>query len=87
MNEKAIDAGMEAVQKISIPDSWKDAQDAQEAIRRTGFCPQHRQHDGTDGKATNCRSAPLWTALTYFPWGTTQYEKREIAVRIADLEP
>lgn len=88
MNEKAIDAGMEAVQKISIPDSWKDAQDAPEALREEpdfvrNIASMMERMEGNQLPV----SAFLDRADGTFPQGTTQYEKREIAVQIPIWNP
>ncbi|MBL7575060.1 pyruvate-ferredoxin/flavodoxin oxidoreductase [Peptoniphilus asaccharolyticus DSM 20463] len=86
MNYKAVDQGIDALQKISVPEEWKSAVDtanhsiegASEFVNNI-LIPVNRQ-EGND--------LPVSTFVGMedgsFPNGTSKYEKRGIAVNIPD---
>ncbi|EGY78024.1 pyruvate:ferredoxin (flavodoxin) oxidoreductase [Peptoniphilus indolicus] len=86
MNYKAVDQGIDALQKIEVPEEWKSADDvadysikgASEFVNNI-LVPVNRQ-EGND--------LPVSTFVGMedgsFPNGTSKYEKRGIAVNIPD---
>ncbi|CZQ95330.1 pyruvate ferredoxin/flavodoxin oxidoreductase [Trichococcus palustris] len=88
MNEKAIEAGVERVQKIAVPENWKDAQDEPQPIKDEpdfvkNIADMMNRMEGDQLPV----SAFLDRADGTFPQGTTQFEKREIAVQIPIWNP
>ena len=84
MNWKAIDAGQDAIVKIDVPESWKTAVDTKvvEEHKTTEWVekimkPMNRQ-EGNSLPVSAFVDAPDGT----FPTGTTQYEKRGVAVMV-----
>ena len=94
MNYKAIDAGVDAIVKIDVPASWKDATDdkAEEVIEgkredlvkfvKTVLRPV---------SAMNGDSLPVSAFIDYvdgqFPQGSAAYEKRGVAVDVPEWIP
>ncbi|KEJ00587.1 pyruvate-flavodoxin oxidoreductase [Clostridium botulinum A2B7 92] len=87
MNKAAIDAGIDAVRKVNIPSSWKNAEaeptplkeepDFIKKIQR----PMSR-HEGDELPVSAFNGMEDGT----FPLGTTSYEKRGIAVMIPEWQ-
>ncbi|MBO4408823.1 MAG: pyruvate:ferredoxin (flavodoxin) oxidoreductase [Clostridiales bacterium] len=83
MNYKAIEAGVDAVVPVTVPDSWKTAPDA---------APEARNVPEFVAKIVDVMNAQKGDTLPVsafvgredgtFPQGTAQYEKRGIAVDI-----
>ncbi|MEA4890462.1 MAG: pyruvate:ferredoxin (flavodoxin) oxidoreductase [Clostridiaceae bacterium] len=83
MNYAAVDAGIDAVQEIKIPASWADAKDVPAAARKV---PDFVRDVVDVMNAQRGDDLPV-SAFTgredgTFPQGTSQYEKRMIAVQI-----
>jgi pyruvate-ferredoxin/flavodoxin oxidoreductase len=83
MNYAAVDAGINAVKAIEIPDAWLNAVDAPAADRRV---PDFVRQVADVMNAQRGDQLPV-SAFTgredgTFPQGTSQYEKRMIAVQI-----
>lgn len=87
MNHAAIDAGLDAVVKIEVKDSWKSATDEKkEEIDRPAFIddvvmPMNRQ-EGNDLPVSTFAER----ANGEFPHGTSQYEKRGIAAAVPEWQ-
>ncbi|MBQ1524526.1 MAG: pyruvate:ferredoxin (flavodoxin) oxidoreductase, partial [Firmicutes bacterium] len=84
MNWKAIDAGCNALVKVNVPESWKTAVDTKPAEEKKTnewvekiMVPMNRQ-EGNKLPVSAFIDAPDGT----FPTGTTQYEKRGVAVKV-----
>jgi pyruvate-ferredoxin/flavodoxin oxidoreductase len=87
MNNAAIDKGIDAISKIDVPDSWKDAQDEVKAERdipdfiKNILEPMNAQ----EGDKLPV-SAFVDLADGTFPNGTSAYEKRGIAVNVPEWQ-
>ena len=83
MNWKAVDEGINAIQKVEIPESWLDAEDSKEKMLdlpvfvEEVLIPMNKQ-EGED--------LPVSTFINHpdgsFPLGTSRYEKRGVAVHL-----
>jgi len=83
MNYKAIDAGVEAVVEITVPESWKTAPDkAKEERNVPEFIEKICDVMNAQKGDTLPVSAFVGREDGTFPQGTSQYEKRGIAVDI-----
>ena len=86
MNYKAVDAGIKAITKIAIPDCWKDAKD-ENTTEENGLpdfvekimIPMNKQK-GDSLPVSAFNGAEDGT----YPTGTTQYEKRGIAIEVPE---
>lgn len=83
MNYKAVDTGIEKFKQIEVPASWKDAQDEPLPLREA---PDYITNVVDIINAQRGDELPV-SAFTdredgHWPAGTTQYEKRGIAVNI-----
>jgi pyruvate-ferredoxin/flavodoxin oxidoreductase len=83
MNYEAVDKGIDALVKISVPENWADAKD-EEAVEsllpdfvKNVVEPMNRQ-EGDDLPVSTFVGIEDGT----FPQGTTEYEKRAIAVDV-----
>jgi len=87
-NYQAIDKGFEAVVKVNVPDSWKNAVD--EAIPAVDE-PDFIKNILRPMNAMNGDSLPVSAFNNYedgtFPAGTSAYEKRGIAVNVPQWIP
>jgi pyruvate-ferredoxin/flavodoxin oxidoreductase len=87
MNYKAVDAGTDALVKVEVPASWKDAkEEAAAAIDAPDFIknvliPMNRQEGDSLPVSTFLDSAD-----GTFPMGTSAYEKRGIAVFVPEWQ-
>jgi pyruvate-ferredoxin/flavodoxin oxidoreductase len=87
MNNAAIDKGIDAISKIDVPESWKDAQDEVKAERdipdfiKNILEPMNAQ----EGDKLPV-SAFVDLADGTFPNGTAAYEKRGIAVNVPEWQ-
>ncbi|WP_123053445.1 pyruvate:ferredoxin (flavodoxin) oxidoreductase [Clostridium sp. JN-1] len=88
MNNAAIDQGVGAIVKINVPDSWKDAVDAEAAAAvdapefvKNILQPMNRQ----DGDKLPV-SAFVGMEDGTFPAGTAAYEKRGIAINVPEWQ-
>ena len=87
MNNGAIDKGIEALHKVEVPASWKDAVD--EAVKednapdfiRNVQEPMNRQ-EGDELPVSAFRGREDGT----FPVGTAAYEKRGIAINVPEWD-
>lgn len=87
MNHKAVDMGLEALVKVDVPQSWKDACD-KEAVKantpdfiKNVLTPMNRQ-EGNDLPVSTFKGVEDGT----FPMGTSAYEKRGIAVNVPEWQ-
>lgn len=88
MNHAAVDQALEALVKVDVPDSWKNApsdlemvSDVPDFVKNIQF-PMAR-HEGDELPV----SAFLGMEDGTFPTGTTAYEKRGIAVKTPEWQP
>ncbi len=88
MNYQAVDAGVENVKKIEIPESWRTAPDKQLPILEADDFYKNVAHQMLAQQGDFLPvSAFADRADGTFPAGTTQYEKRGIAVNIPIWQP
>lgn len=92
MNHAAIDAGVDAIVKIDIPDSWKDAKedgkieenmDVPDFIKN--ICEPMNKLEGNKLPVSAFVNADMTDGT--FMSGTTAYEKRGIAVNVPEWIP
>ena len=92
MNHAAIDAGLDAIVKIDIPDSWKDAKedgkieenmDVPDFIKN--ICEPMNKLEGNKLPVSAFVNADMTDGT--FMSGTTAYEKRGIAVNVPEWIP
>ena len=83
MNWKAVDEGINAIQKVEIPESWKDAEDEKGKVIdlpvfvEEVLIPMNSQ-EGDDLPVSIFINHPDGS----FPLGTSRYEKRGVAVHL-----
>jgi pyruvate-ferredoxin/flavodoxin oxidoreductase len=90
MNYKAVDRGIEGLKKVSVPESWANAEDAlQEDIYvkdESDFVKNIQRpmarHEGDELPVSAFKGMEDGT----FPLGTTAYEKRGIAVMVPEWQ-
>ncbi|APH17189.1 ferredoxin (flavodoxin) oxidoreductase [Clostridium sporogenes] len=87
MNKAAIDAGIDAVHKVNIPSSWKNAETELASIKEEpDFIKKIQRpisrHEGDELPVSAFNGMEDGT----FPLGTTSYEKRGIAVMIPEWQ-
>ncbi len=88
MNYKAVDSGIDALNKIDVPDSWKSAKEEvkeeesgrPEFVRKVADVMNRQQGDKLPV------SAFVGRENGEFPNGTSAYEKRGIAVMIPEWQ-
>ena len=92
MNHAAIDAGLDAIVKINVPDSWKDAKedgkieenkDVPDFIKN--ICEPMNKLEGNKLPVSAFVNADMVDGT--FMSGTTAYEKRGIAVNVPEWIP
>lgn len=92
MNHAAIDAGVDAIVKIDVPDSWKDAKedgkieenmDVPDFIKN--ICEPMNKLEGSKLPVSAFVNADMTDGT--FMSGTTAYEKRGIAVNVPEWIP
>lgn len=92
MNHAAIDAGLDAIVKIDVPDSWKDAKedgkieenmDVPDFIKN--ICEPMNKLEGNKLPVSAFVNADMTDGT--FMVGTTAYEKRGIAVNVPEWIP
>ena len=83
MNYAAVDAGIEKFKEIPVPAEWENAQDAPQPVNEA---PDFIQNVVEVMNAQKGDTLPVSTFVDredgHWPAGTTQYEKRGIAVNI-----
>lgn len=88
MNYRAVDAGIAEVQKVDVPADWRDAEDDPVKFREA---PEFVLNIADVMNRQEGDSLPVSTFTDYadgtFPMGTSQYEKRGIAVNIPKWIP
>ncbi len=88
MNNAAVDAGVEKLVEVAVPAAWKDAADAPKAKRRApAFIEQVADVMNAMAGDTLPVSAFQGREDGTFPQGTSQYEKRGIAVETPEWQP
>ena len=90
MNFAAIDAGVNSVQKINIPDSWKEAKDKEEETEKhlTDFYREICEPiNKLQGNKLSVSKFVETGAGDTFESGTTRFEKRGIAVNVPEWIP
>ena len=88
VNHEAIDKGIDAIVKINVPDSWKDAQDTSNTdIKEPAFISEilrpMNAMKGEDLPVSAFKGIEDGT----LPNGTSAYEKRGIAVNVPEWIP
>lgn len=88
VNHEAIDKGINAIVKINVPDSWKDAQDTSHTdINEPEFISEiMRPMNAMKGEELPV-SAFKGIEDGTLPNGTSAYEKRGIAVNVPEWQP
>ncbi|HHX19073.1 MAG TPA: pyruvate:ferredoxin (flavodoxin) oxidoreductase [Clostridiaceae bacterium] len=88
MNYRAVDAGIAEVQKVEVPAEWRDAEDDPVKFREA---PEFILNIADVMNRQEGDSLPVSAFTDYvdgtFPMGTSQYEKRGIAVNIPKWIP
>ncbi len=94
MNYKAIDAGVDAIVKIDVPESWKTAEvkDAERnATNKRQSLANFVNNIVLPVNEMDGDSLPVSTFMDYvdgtFPQGSTAYEKRGVAVMVPEWIP
>ncbi|HDK7166270.1 TPA: pyruvate:ferredoxin (flavodoxin) oxidoreductase [Clostridium botulinum] len=87
MNKAAIDTGIDAVHKVNIPSSWKNAETEPTSMKKEpDFIKKVQRpmsrHEGDELPVSAFNGMEDGT----FPLGTTSYEKRGIAVMIPEWQ-
>lgn len=87
MNKAAVDRGIDALVKVNIPETWKDAKDEENAVKEEPDFIKRIQrpmarHEGDELPV----SAFLGMEDGSHPLGTTAYEKRGIAVMLPEWQ-
>ena len=91
MNHAAIDAGVESIVKVNVPDSWKDAEDNK--VKETMNVPSFIKNICEPINKLEGDLIPVSTFVNEgvsdgtFMAGTTAYEKRGIAVSVPEWIP
>ncbi|GKX67393.1 pyruvate:ferredoxin (flavodoxin) oxidoreductase [Inconstantimicrobium mannanitabidum] len=87
MNKAAIDQGIELVHKVTIPDTWKNAQAKDTAVKEEPDFVKNIQRVMARNEGDNLPvSAFNGMEDGTFPLGTTSYEKRGIAVMVPEWQ-
>ncbi len=88
MNYRAVDAGIAEVQKVEVPAEWRDSEDDPVKFREA---PEFILNIADVMNRQEGDSLPVSAFTDYvdgtFPMGTSQYEKRGIAVNIPKWIP
>jgi pyruvate-ferredoxin/flavodoxin oxidoreductase len=87
MNKQAVDAGIEQLLKVEVPEAWKNASDEDMKIKEEPDFVKNIQrpmarHEGDELPV----SAFVGMEDGTFPLGTTKYEKRGIAVMVPEWQ-
>ncbi|MGN0719993.1 MAG: pyruvate:ferredoxin (flavodoxin) oxidoreductase, partial [Anaerovoracaceae bacterium] len=89
MNQAAVDAGVNHIHKVEVPESWKTAEDTEEAKKLVGRNEQQTEYLNKVLVPTNTLTGDavpvstfLDTANGMIPAGTAAYEKRGIAADV-----
>ena len=92
MNHAAIDAGLDAIVKIDVPDSWKDAKEDEKVEENMNvpdfiknICEPMNKLEGNKLPVSAFVNADMTDGT--FMCGTTAYEKRGIAVNVPEWIP
>jgi len=84
MNMAAVDAGIEGIVKVEVPEAWKNAEDAEKAEQEA--VPEFIEKILRPINAQKGDDLPVSTFIGYedgtMPMGTSAYEKRGIATRL-----
>ncbi|SCN21265.1 Pyruvate-flavodoxin oxidoreductase [Clostridium sp. N3C] len=87
MNHKAIDMGVEALVKVDVPASWKEAVDSETEEKKV---PEFIKNILEPMNAQEGDKLPVSALLEHvdgsFPSGTAAYEKRGIAVKVPEWQ-
>lgn len=87
MNHTAIDRGVEALVKVDVPESWKDAVDSEVEEKKV---PDFIKNILEPMNAQEGDKLPVSALLEHvdgtFPSGTSAYEKRGIAVQVPEWQ-
>jgi len=90
MNFKAVDKGIEALVKVNVPESWKNAQDTNTDVQdddKPEFIKKIMEPMNAQKGDTLPVSAFKGAEDGTFPAGTSAYEKRGIAVNVPEWQP
>ena len=87
MNYKAVDSGIDAIHKVEVPESWKDAVDEQKEERELPEFIREIVKPMLEQKEDDIPvSAFVGREDGAFESGTTQYEKRGIALNVPEWQ-
>src|SRR5690606_27409544 len=87
MNYEAVDKGLEALVKVDVPDAWANAVDQEENEENVPDFVKNIQRPMNSQKGDNLPvSAFVGAEDGTFPAGTTQYEKRGIAINVPEWQ-
>ncbi|MBZ2175920.1 pyruvate:ferredoxin (flavodoxin) oxidoreductase [Schnuerera sp. xch1] len=88
MNYEAVEKGIDALVKVNIPDSWKNAEDEQAAA--TKELPEFIENVANIMNKKKGDKLPVSTFVGRedgsFPHGTAAYEKRGVAVNVPEWQ-
>ena len=94
MNYAAIDAGMDAVVKVSVPADWKNASGEQEQVHIPDIRPEMKDFVREILHPVNAQQGDKLPVSAFkgvedgtFPQGSAYYEKRGIAVDVPEWIP
>jgi pyruvate-ferredoxin/flavodoxin oxidoreductase len=93
MNWKCIDAGIENVNEVKVPDSWKTAEGGYQVLEATGDRPELVEFVNEILTPVNSLRGDLLPVSTFkdadgtLPQGSAAYEKRGIAVDVPEWIP
>ncbi|MCH3962787.1 MAG: pyruvate:ferredoxin (flavodoxin) oxidoreductase [Clostridium sp.] len=90
MNKMAVDRGLDAVVKVNVPESWKNAQEGWEGDNRNVDIPEFVRNIQIPMAKNEGDDLPVSSFLNMedgtYPVGTTAYEKRGIAVMVPEWQ-
>ncbi|EOD00424.1 pyruvate:ferredoxin (flavodoxin) oxidoreductase [Caldisalinibacter kiritimatiensis] len=90
MNHEAVDKGIEALVKVDVPESWKQATEAQEEAASAAEEPEFIKEVLRPMNKLEGDNLPVSTFVGRedgtFPQGTAAYEKRGIAVKVPEWQ-
>ncbi len=94
MNYKAIDVGVDALVKVEVPESWKNASDSKEETEITGSRPELVKFVKTVVEPVSKMLGDTLPVSAFedsadgtYPQGASAYEKRGVAVDVPEWIP
>ncbi|WP_446897622.1 pyruvate:ferredoxin (flavodoxin) oxidoreductase [Clostridium sp. LBM24168] len=90
MNKMAVDRGLDAVVKVNVPESWKNAQEGWKGDNKNIDIPEFVRNIQIPMSKNEGDNLPVSSFLNMedgtYPVGTTAYEKRGIAVMVPEWQ-